>query len=437
MYHIKTAVIITSLLLFFPASFCRGTVELGNGSSAEITNKMSTEFSLHVKKAPLETVLRGLALLIGKNVILSGDLEGIVTADLEQVTPEEAFGTLLDTYGLTAQKKGHTLIIFGVGRKESGKTMVSYRLSYANAQEVATALGKMVENGKISYSSSANAVIVSGTPAEIAHMEAVIHRLDIPEKQVKVEAQVIAVNRSHANELGIDWDFKPLTGSADYYKSVKKTKSGEEENTSWQVDVPKDYAGISYGRAITGHPYTAFFQARLRALISGGHARILAKPNVVTMNGKEAEILIGNKIPVLVERLDNGVRTTTTEYRDAGIKLSYTPRINEKNEITAEVSAEVSTPYLIPEIKAYRIITRQANTLVRLSSGDSLTIGGLTDKEENTTERKIPLLGDLPLLGALFRSENHTAEESEIIIIIKADIIDGEKNKESKKKWQC
>ena len=91
------------------------------------------------------------------------------------------------------------------------------------------------------------------------------------------------------------------------------------------------------------------------------------------------------------------------------------------------MSAEVSTPYLVPEMQAYRIVTRQANTLVRLKSGDSLTIGGLTDRTENKVQRKVPLLGDIPLLGKLFQSEKNSVEETEIIIIIKADIINNEK----------
>lgn len=84
---------------------------------------------------------------------------------------------------------------------------------------------------------------------------------------------------------------------------------------------------------------------------------------------------------------------------------------------------EVSTPYLVPEMKAYRIITRSANTMVRLRSGDMLTIGGLIDKEQAKTMRKVPILGDIPLLGKLFQSHSTTTDESEIVIIIKADIV--------------
>ena len=266
--------------------------------------------------------------------------------------------------------------------------------------------------------------------------------MDIPEKQVKVEAEVVAVNKSYAKDLGIDWDFKGLTGSADYERdnwSEQRYVTDDEgnirydddgnprirniERNGWNVKVPEEYAGISYGRSIAGHPYTFFFKARLNALISEGNAKVLARPNVVTMNGRKAEILIGSRIPVIVEHLENGVKTTSTEYKDAGIKLSYTPIISEKDEITADVEAEVATPYLVPEMKAYRIITRSANTMVRLQSGDVMTIGGLIDREQSKTVRKVPILGDIPILGKLFQSHSTSTEESEIVIIIKADII--------------
>ena len=409
------------------------TLELPN-EQKNIENQPS--FSLHVKNAPVQGVLQSLAELTHKNIIFSGTLSSVVTADIDHVTPEEAMEFVLASSGLAAKIDERNIMIFDETTEEKKKRIIrSYRLSYADAEEVAESLNHLSEDGRVSYNRTANAIFVSGTPLELMQTEELLRHLDIPEKQVKIEAEVIAVNRSQAKELGIDWEFKPLTGSAGYHrengheKQYVTDKDGNPrmkniEHNGWNVSVPEGYAGISYGRSITGHPYTFFFQARLNALVSQGKARILAKPNVVTMNGKEAEILIGNKIPVLVEHVDNGVRTTTTEYRDAGIKLSYTPRISEKNEITAHINAEVSTPYLVPEMKAYRIITRQADTMVRLKSGDMLTIGGLIDKEESRTFRKIPVLGDIPLLGKLFQSRSKSLEESEIVIIIRADIVE-------------
>lgn len=404
----------------------------------------SRNFSLHVKEAPVQAILQNLAELTGKNIIFGGTVNGSVTANLDHVTPKEALHAVLASQGLIAREEGTTLVVYGeTAVKNAGKATQSYKLSYADAGEVAEGLRQLSDDIHVSYNRTANAVILSGTPLELMEIAAVLRTLDIPEKQVKVEAEVIAVNRSHSKELGIDWNFKSLTGSADYSREswneqryvtddtghIKYDNDGNPrmrniEHNGWNVKIPEGYAGISYGRSIAGHPYTAFFQANLNALVSTGKARILARPNVVTMNGREAEILIGNKIPVIVEHVDNGVRTTTTEYRDAGIKLTYTPRISANGEITANVNAEVSTPYLVPEMRAYRIITRQANTMVRLRSGDMLTIGGLIDKEESKTFRKVPLLGDIPLLGKLFQSKSRSVEESEIVIIIKAEILD-------------
>lgn len=406
--------------------------------------KEPSDFSLHVKNAPIQEVLRSLAELTGKNIVFGGTVTGSVTADLDHVTPKEALHAMLVSQGLIAREEGSTLIVVGESAmKNGGRATKSYKLSYAEAKEVAEGLRQLSDSVHVAYNQTANAVILSGTPLEIMETAAVLRSLDVPEKQVKVEAEVIAVNRSHSKELGIDWDFKALTGSGEYRReswneqryvtddagNIKYDKNGNPrmrniEHDGWNVKIPEGYAGISYGRSVAGHPYTAFFRANLNALVSTGKARILARPNVVTMNGREAEILIGNKIPVIVEHVDNGVRTTTTEYRDAGIKLTYTPRISADGEITANVNAEVSTPYLVPEMRAYRIITRQANTLVRLRSGDMLTIGGLIDKEENKTFRKVPILGDIPLLGKLFQSKSRSVEESEIVIIIKAEILD-------------
>lgn len=413
------------------------------GAAAEPAKEGGQTVTLHVRQAPIHSVLETLADMTGMNISFSGELSGTVTADLDDVSSDEALSAVLASCGLVARKEGSTLIVFeGKEKSPSGKGAKAFRLSYADAERVAENLRSVIQDGHVSANEEANTVVAYGTPLELMHAASIISALDVPERQVKVEAEVLAVNKSDAKDIGIDWDFKSLTGSASYdrdswseqhyvtdqagnilYDSDGNPRIRNIERSGWQVTVPEGYAGISYGNSIAGHPYTFFFQARLNALISKGKAKVLAKPNVVTMNGHKAEILIGSKIPVIVEHMENGVKTTATEYRDAGIKLTYTPRISRKDEITADVQAEVSTPYLVPEMKAYRIITRQANTLVRLASGDMLTIGGLIDKEESHTFRKVPILGDIPILGYLFRSSSKSVEESEIIIIIKADII--------------
>lgn len=373
--------------------------------------------------------------MTGDRLVFSGDISGNVTANLDDCSPEEALQAIVDSQGLSLVREGPVLVVFDSSKKHQSHTdMRIFRLSYADAKEVAASMKEALPHGKVSYNQSGNTVIVGGSPLSLIEAGSIIRALDVPEKQVDVEAQVIAVDRSHTKDLGIDWDFKSLTGSANYDRDQwtetvdKENGSGSHdtksiEHNGWDVSGPEGYAGISYGRSITGHPYTFFFQAKLNALITEGKAKILAKPHIVTMNGRKAEILIGSEIPVNVEHTSNGEKSRTTEYKDAGIKLTYTPRISRNNEITANVTAEVSTPYLVPELDAYRIITRRANTLVRLGSGDSLTIGGLIDKEESERIRKVPILSKIPLLGKLFQSKYRSLKESEIIIIIKAELL--------------
>lgn len=387
----------------------------------ETVQASDSNFSLHVQKAPLQQVLRSLAELSGKNIILPGDLKETVTANLNNVTPEDALNALLLMNGLSLKKEGNTLIVYNAKiESESAKIIKTYKLSYGKSNEIANELQNLTGNMQIVSDIGTNTVVVSASPMTMANVERIIKELDTPEKQVKVEAEVLAVNRSYAKDLGIDWQFKSLTGTA-IQKNV--TEKNSKKKTSY-LEVPQDFAGISYGKSITGNPYTFFFQAKLNALLSDGKAKILAKPNVVTLNGRTAEILIGSKIPVLVERLENGTKTTSIEYKDAGIKLTYTPHISTSSDITADIVAEVSTPYLVPEMKAYRIVTRQAHTMVRLKSGDMLTIGGLIDKEESDNIRKIPILGDIPILGKLFQTRTESKEESEIIIVIRANILE-------------
>ncbi len=390
----------------------------------------------------MREVLQSLAELSGKNIIFAGDMKGTTTADLEGVTAEAAFSAVLAASGLSAREENGTVIIYDGTLKNEGISAETFRLSYADAAEVAATLSDIYKENHVAYHKGANSVVVKGTAADLLQARRLVASLDHPEKQVKVEAEVVAVNRADIKELGIDWDFQSLTGSASYDReswseeryvtddagNIKYDDDGNPRirtitHDGWKVTAPEGHAGISYGRSIAGHPYTFFFQARLSALISQGKAKVLARPNVVTMNGREAEILIGSRIPVIVEHMENGVKTTATEYKDAGIKLSYTPRVSRNDEITASVRAEVSTPYLVPEMKAYRIITRQADTMVRLRSGEELVIGGLIDKETSHTFRKVPILGDIPLLGKLFQSKKTSVEESEIIIVIRAELI--------------
>lgn len=398
---------------------------------------------VHADQAPVREVITGLARLGDYNLVMGDDVQGRVSLNVRGVTPADALAMVATAADLAVTERGGTWIVNGGEVKADGaKAATVLPLRYAKAADIRESLTALLPEEHVRTNAAANSVIVYGNPREVALARELVEKLDYAYQQVKVEVEVVAVNRDHLKELGIDWDWLSLTGSADYSRErlservYRKDAAGNVmydadgnpmmttiESSGWKVDMPEGYGSIQFGRTVAGHPYSFFFQAKLNALVADGKAEILAKPNIMTTNGHEARILIGNKIPVLVEKISNGETSTTTEYRDAGIQLLYTPRINENGDITADVHAEVSSPYLVPEMRAYRIVTREANTTVRMRAGETLTIGGLIDREVMHTKRKVPILGDIPLLGKLFQSDKRSVSEAEIIIFIRAEIV--------------
>ncbi len=235
--------------------------------------------------------------------------------------------------------------------------------------------------------------------------------IDIPYRQVSLEAHVVAITKTATKDLGFDWTWSTLPAKAATSSSGSST-------------VTRDYPGvISFGRNPEGKRYEFNFQAKLSALITNGDAKVLAKPNITTIDGKEATILIGDRIPVLIEKTTNGQTTTTIEYIEAGIKLKYTPRVNADGQITATVRTEVSSPTLVTELKAYRITTREAETNVRMQDGETMIIGGLIGTDHSSGKNKVPFLAELPIIGKLFQSVNNDKTDTEVVIFLTAKVV--------------
>ena len=173
------------------------------------------------------------------------------------------------------------------------------------------------------------------------------------------------------------------------------------------------------------------FNTTINALIANGDGKLLARPNVLTFNGNKATIFIGDQLPVVIPNsaTNGGTVTYTTSYKNAGITLSYVPRINEDGQISASVFVEVSTPASVTlnvggqKTDAYQITTRSAQTNVRMKDGDTLVIGGLISSIEAKSLSKVPILGDLPILGQFFRNLSKSKTESEVVIFLKAKVV--------------
>ncbi len=289
----------------------------------------------------------------------------------------------------------------------------TYRYTYRDEETGdgrATEVKNITRKDRVYVNPEVNALVLFGTPAEYERVKNLLETLDVELKQVSVEARIVALDKSATKNLGIEW----------LWSTVPQNSSTREEN----MDASGAYGMFQFGHVAEGGIRNEwYYAARINALVTDGKAKILSRPNVTTIQGREAVINVGSSVPVPTTQTTNSTVTTSIEYRDAGIILRYTPRINVDGTITAKIHTEVSTPQFVEDMQAYRFNTRSADTTVTVRDGEAMVIGGLIGAEEAKSVSKIPFLGDLPILGALFRNHHKSKSESELIIFLTAHVL--------------
>ena len=243
--------------------------------------------------------------------------------------------------------------------------------------------------------------------------------------QIRLEAQIIEINTSNEKDLGIQY-WSPALGD---------NTSGSSSNSN-SSDITRGSAGLFYagenfknnsrggtlgwfGRRISN------VNASLQALITTGKARILSRPSITTMSGQKANILIGGRIPIPTSAGDGEI---SIDWREYGIRLNIEPVVDAENRITSKVHAEVSTldyghgvkenDFTIPALAS-----READAVINVRSGMTMAIGGLLNSEDGKTITKIPLLGDIPIIGQFFRHTTKTRDNRELVILITPTLV--------------
>lgn len=423
--------------------------------------------SLHVADADVRDVLSSTALLGGINLIIDDSVTGMITIDLDDLEPQEALHLIASAKGLFFDDSGGAIVISSRQRAAPGfcRTYV-FPIQYADLDELVEDIslsaakegiflqtenkytdgigtGTLQErnapygdikksewphSGSENRSSSLHddkdnrlkadhatgSLVFFGTETEADDIRAALTQLDVPAKQVTLEAKVVALQKDASKKLGIEWEWSKIPQYA---------YEGDEVHRVWTngESVP---GIISFGGGPDGNPYEFYYAVTLNALIANGQATILAKPNITTIQGHAAVINIGGEVPVPTVETTNSTTTTSFEYKEAGIILRYMPMVNADGCITARVHTEVSSPQYVEDLKAYRFQKRSADTVVRLQDGETMVIGGLIGSEESRTLSEIPFLANLPILGSFFRSVKNTRNESEIMIFLTAHVLD-------------
>lgn len=242
--------------------------------------------------------------------------------------------------------------------------------------------------------------------------------------QIRLEAQIIEINSDYTKNLGIQyWSQTPGSNSSSG-SSTGNSNSGITVGTAGLFYGGEDFSSNrKHGGWLGSH--VANVNVTLQALINEGKARILSRPSITTMSGKAANILIGGRIPIPVS---DGNGNVSIDWHEYGMKLNIEPVVDSEDKITSKVHAEVSTldyshGVKIDSFSVPGIATREAESEVNVRSGMTMAIGGLINSEDAKIVSKIPLLGDLPIIGRFFRHTSNTRDKREVIILITPTLV--------------
>ena len=381
--------------------------------------------SLDVQGAEVQTVLRSLAEFSGKNIVASKEVKGQVTLRLRNVPWRHALDILLRAQGLGKVEQGQTIVVSNIEtlRKEEMERRTAERnqeellplqtrivaISYANADEMAKAVEKtLTKRGHIEVDKRTNALLVTDIDERLDQAESMIRSLDTRTPQVEIVARLVDVDVSATRDLGIKWGVH----------GIDIMDAGVSENLDVNAADVTGPAGVV--RIGTVKAFGSI-DATLQMLETQNKANIISNPRITTVNNREASVVVGKQIPLIVQDFaGNAVTQMTT----IGIKLNVTPHINVGNKITMDVHPEVSDLAAQSTVQGGIIInTTMADTRVMVNDGETAVIGGLIRSNESSTKRGIPILMDIPLIGALFRSSSTTTAKRELLIFVTPKIL--------------
>lgn len=420
--------------------------------------------SVNLKDVDLKDFFRLIHEISGLNIVLDPNVHGTLTLVLDDVPWDQALDIVLENNGLDRVLEGNVLRIATIDtlRKEADaqrkkneaealsvpKVSVTHILSYARAADIVPVVKKFLsQRGDVISDPRTNSVIVSDIPAVIPEIQRLMTQLDRKTEEVEIEARVIAATRNFARDIGVQLGFgwgnshtavggagavgtSPLTqgyvAPPPYFTTPSVPLATGTTTTATSAAIPlfsnlgviNPTSGISLLNAVGSYRLDAV----LTMAESRGLLKILSRPRVVTQNNVQAVVRQGLRVPVVTQAQLGGPPTTT--YIEAFLRLTVTPQITIEHTIFMNIDVENTTPDFSREVQGNpTLITQQATTSVLVNDGGTVVIGGVIQTQNSINVAQVPLLGDLPVLGNLFKHRTVSTSTQELLFFVTPKII--------------
>lgn len=440
------------------------TVELKPMSKEEIEENRKAKFgyvgeklSLNFQDIEVRSVLQLLADFTDLNIVVSDSVKGKLTLRLKNVPWDQALDIILQTKALGKRQAGSVIMIApaeeiasrerieleGMQQKiELAPLRTEYfQANYAKAAELAMLLkseegGLLTERGSVSVDKRTNTMLINDTVDQLAEIRAVLHRLDVPVRQVLIESRIVVASDDFNRELGIRWGYNRntanpggergdgflLSGNAN---GVTDLGNNDSLSTSdrFNVNLPASNPAGSLGIALAKLPFGTLLELELSAMQAEGTGEVISSPRVITANQHEAYIEQGVEIPYL-EASSSGAASVS--FRKAVLGLKVKPQITPDDRIVMDLQVNKDTVGQIfgaGQLNVPSIDTRELSTQVLVDNGETVVLGGVYEQSIIDDRDFVPFFGKLPLIGKLFQRSTKQDEKSELLVFVTPRII--------------
>ncbi|MGK0321304.1 MAG: type IV pilus assembly protein PilQ, partial [Granulosicoccus sp.] len=440
------------------------TVELKPMSKDEIEENRKAKFgyvgeklSLNFQDIEVRSVLQLLADFTDLNIVVSDSVKGRLTLRLKNVPWDQVLEIILQSKSLGKRQSGSVIMIAPAEEianrekieLEALKQKIElaplrtefFQANYAKAKDLAELLkskdgGIMTERGTVSVDERTNTLLINDTVDQLQIIRALVHRLDVPIRQVLIESRIViasddfnrdigvrwGANRNKANPGGIDvGDGIVASGSS---QGVQDLLNGETLGTGrYNVNLPANNAAGSLGIALAKLPFGTLLELELSAMQAEGNGEVISSPRVITANQHEAYIEQGVEIPYL-EATSSGA--TSVSFRKAVLGLTVTPQITPDDRIIMDLKVNKDTVGEIfgaGQLQVPSIDTREVSTQVLVNNGETVVLGGVYEQEVLNKVDMVPFFGKLPLIGKLFQHTVNLDDKSELLVFVTPKII--------------
>ncbi|NNN54434.1 type IV pilus secretin PilQ family protein [Vibrio sp. 2-2(9)] len=416
--------------------------------------------SINFQDIPVRNVLQLIADYNQFNLVVSDSVEGNLTLRLDGVPWQQVLDIILQVKGLDKRVDGNVILVAPTDEldlrekqqlekqkltEEMGELSSEIiKVNFAKASDIAEMINgegnisMLSERGSMTIDERTNSLLIRELPENIEVIREIIESLDIPVKQVQIEARIVTINEGNMDELGIRWGFTSINGSNTVGGSIENNLAtiglyngeGGDDGDGVGID---DFLNVNLAATSPNATSLAFQVAKLgsdtlldlelSALQQESKAEIISSPRLITTNKKPAYIEQGTEIPYL-ESSSSGATTVT--FKKAVLSLKVTPQITPDKRLVLDLSVTQDRPGQVVKTgtgEAVAIDTQRIGTQVLVNNGETVVLGGIFQHSITNSVDKVPLLGDLPLLGALFRRSYENVGKSELLIFVTPKVV--------------